>query len=275
LPWELCRDDPIPEAKGLPAYGTSLHRYLWLRDFGEDSPFVAVTPEAPTNAVCRPIEDVAGDQLAPPNPGVGLMLLRVYAPIAFETFADLLGGAPWRGPVHGRSPISLDETTEALTGEQGEAERLFLGRHGRAGRLVETLHPKPRLLADGVEQVCAYVAAQGRPVLNLSGESFRMRLSSPGRGLPALWTAWGRACRRWRRGGAVAAWNEDHLLSAGGPGRDVDLPRRPRRHPWEGHRSDPPSARRWRRGASGACEASPAGSSRPSRRRSRPPRASC
>src|SRR5690606_2355617 len=105
-PWVLCEDDRLLLAKGLPPYSTSLHRYLYVKEAGEETGFVAVTPNAPESAqtLLRPLEEVLGGQktLAPLNPGGGLMLVRTYSPLGYETFVDLVGGAPAEGLAHGR-----------------------------------------------------------------------------------------------------------------------------------------------------------------------------
>src|SRR5205807_1062547 len=46
-PWVLCRDEAALAAAGLPPYGSTLHRYLYLPKQGPKSAFIPVTPEAP------------------------------------------------------------------------------------------------------------------------------------------------------------------------------------------------------------------------------------
>jgi hypothetical protein len=80
---------------------------------------------------------------------------------------------------------------DLATARPGEAAggRLFLGAHGHWGRLVEGFHLKLRLLADAVAASRALAEAHQRPLLNLSAESFRVKLGTPGEGLPFLWGA--------------------------------------------------------------------------------------
>ena len=194
LPWALCRDDALLSAKGLPPYSSSLHRYLHLAELGSESPFVPLREDAPRNESCRDMElPTTGDEeLIPFNAGGGLMLVRTHGPIGLEAFCELLGGAEWTGLLHGRSPVQLDASTAALdkaattTAAEG---RLFLGPHGRAGRFVETFHLKLRMFADAVTQVRHAVAQQDRPVLDLTADSFQVRLGPLGQALPFLWTA--------------------------------------------------------------------------------------
>jgi len=192
--WTLCQDDALLADKGLPPYSASLHRYLCLPSEGKDSLFVPVTPEAPTNQNTRTLADVTRELRGaiPLNPGAGLMLVREFNPVGYEAFADLLSGGSWEGVLHGRSPVAagisaidLNEADPALP----LGGRLFMGEHGRWGRIIETLHLKLRLLADAVSAVRWVAMQHQRPLLNLSAESFQIELGQPGRGLPFLWTA--------------------------------------------------------------------------------------
>jgi len=191
-PWTLCQDDHLLLERGLPAYSSSLERYLYLP--GDTSTFVPVTPEAPTNENTRPLQDLLREhgELIELNPGAGLMMVREFCPVEYEAYVDLLGGGSWEGLLHGRSPIKVGTGARELN----EADpglplggRLFLGEHGRWGRILETFHLKLRLLSDAVVAVRAMAEAHQRPLLNLSAESFQIRLGKPGRGLPFLWTA--------------------------------------------------------------------------------------
>jgi len=126
------------------------------------------------------------------NPSGGLMLVRRLDPVGYEAFVDLLSGGSWDGVLHGRTPLpagvgprELNQADPALP----LGGRLFLGQHGRWGRLVETFHLKLRLLADALHAVRTFVTHQQRPLLNLSAEGFRVQMGRPGCGLPYLWTA--------------------------------------------------------------------------------------
>ena len=193
-PWTLCTDDALLASKGLPPYSTSLHRYLYLPALGEGTTLVPTTPHAPTNDHTRSMAEMLrehGDYV-PLNPGGGLLLARTLSPIGYEAFVDLLSGAGWDGVLHGRTPLALGSQYEELrdvASGQPVAGCLFLGEHGRWGRMVETFHLKLHLLADAVAGVRAMVEHHQRPLLNLTADSFQIRLGEPGRGLPFLWTA--------------------------------------------------------------------------------------
>ena len=193
-PWTLCCDDELLTARGLPPYSTSLHRYLYLPGAGDTTSFVPVTPEAPTSDATRSMAEMLREhgEFIPLNPGGGLMLVRELSPIGYEAFADLLSGASWDGVLHGRTPVQLGARFKELKEADPAlpiAGRLFLGEHGRWGRIVEAFHLKLHLLADAFTSVRAMVQQHQRPLLNLSAESFQVRLGDPGRGLPFLWSA--------------------------------------------------------------------------------------
>ena len=192
-PWELCTENRLLIDKGLPEYGSSLHRYLYIRELGANSKFVPVTSGAPeTGDTVSQASITANNRTAPLNAGGGLMLVRSYSPIGFEDFLDLLSGVPWTGRQHGKAPLSLGPTETALkaTDLASPADGLlFLAAYGRWGRVVETFHLRLRLLADAFRAVRAAVCHNQRPLLNLTADSFQVMLSEPGSGLPFLWTA--------------------------------------------------------------------------------------
>ncbi len=229
-PWRLCEDDALLEAKGLPPFSTSLHRYLYLPEEGEKGILVPATPDAPTNENTRSPEDALRDyrEMVPLNPCGGLMLVRSFSPLGYEAFVEVLSGGSWEGLLHGRtavpagvSPYELNEADPALP----LGGRLFLGQHGRWGRIVETFHLKLRLLADAVAAVRATVEAHQRPLLNVGAESFQVELGRPGRGLPFLWTA---RCVLADPGEAIAlplaASDASYYLRAGSPATSVYRP---------------------------------------------------
>ncbi len=194
--WRLCRDDAVLQKAGLAPYSGTLHRYLFLPESGAEGPFVAATEGAPAGAGARvkPAAEITGGRsdLVPLNPAGGMVLARAYSPITYEAFVDLLGGSAWRGVAHGKSVLDLELTMRA--GAQGAADHLtegglFLGQQGRHGRLLESFHLRLRALADAVAAVRSLVRDTQRPLLNVSAESFQVRLGEPARGLPYLWTA--------------------------------------------------------------------------------------
>ena len=197
--WELCRDDVLLKGRKLPTYSGSLHRYLYIPSLAAESPMIPVTPDAPGGEGVLSITEITGGRrgLLALNAGAGLMMVRRHCPIRLEPFIDLLSGGSWDGVFHGRSILNLGATGEALKNSNPDLTSsgwLFLARHGQAGRIVEALHLKLRLLADVAEAVRRVSAASQRPMLNLSADSFQVRLAPPGAGLPFLWTARALVC---------------------------------------------------------------------------------
>jgi hypothetical protein len=205
--WQLCRDDAKLTAAALPPYGNSLHRYLFLPERADDSPFVPVTPGAPTSPRTIPAVPATAT-LIPLNPAGGLMMVCGCEGLPLEDFLDMLAGTSIdpaiaaAGPAAPPIPIPPDPRAAALPAAPAGTSTatpparpvdpadgwLYLGDHGRCGRMAETFHLKLRALADAVDAVRADLARTRLPLLNLSAESFRVTLGQPGRGLPLLWT---------------------------------------------------------------------------------------
>ena len=192
--WTLCRDESLLQQKELPSFAGSLHSYLYVPALGKDSRFVPVSSEAPTNASTHPFSEICGNhaRMVSFNPGSGLMLVKKYFPIGLEAFADILSGAAWDGLKHGRAEFQLDEQLNALRKKEAVINidgRLFLETHSQYNRLIETFHLKLRLIADVVSSVHSMVRHLQRPLLNISPDSWQIKLGEPARGLPFLWTA--------------------------------------------------------------------------------------
>ncbi|HUO10727.1 MAG TPA: hypothetical protein VM008_20670 [Phycisphaerae bacterium] len=198
--WALCTDDAVLAGKGLPPYSSSLHRYLYVAGDAK-SPLIPVTPNAPTNAGTAPLSEITGPKgsLIPISTG-GLLLVRTYAPAPLDAFFDLLSGGTWEGILSGRAAVHLNNLNELLENKDGGSAaaaadgRLFLGKHGKWGRLIETFHLKLRLLADCFSAVRALTAQTQRPFLNLTAQSFQVNVDATGgagiaHSLPFLWTA--------------------------------------------------------------------------------------
>jgi len=191
--WCLCKDDALLHAAGLPAYSTSLFRYL--QDLGDQNsrlvPIVAGAPENERTAAAATAFKNS-DQLLPFNLHCGLMAARSFAPLPFEDYADVLGGKGWAGVDNSEVPLMFNDAYRALEDpakvQQGGAH-LFLGAHGRAGRLLETFHLKLQLVTEVVGLVRRFVQRQQLPFLNLASDSFRVKLNSTGAGLPYFWAS--------------------------------------------------------------------------------------
>jgi hypothetical protein len=207
--WTLCRDDGLLLRAGLPPYTSTLERYLYLPEVGAETPFVPVTATAPMNGRCKPLKEIApkasnGQPGAAFNPGAGLLMVRHYAHMRFESYVDLLAGAGWTGVWHGTSQVDIDHSVKKPTSgiwtpqqlAQGGAPQtnilseggLFLGQQGKYGRVTESLHLKLRAVADVLLAARSFSLETQRPLLNLRPESLQVRLGEPAPGLPYLWT---------------------------------------------------------------------------------------
>ncbi len=191
--WVLCESDSLLTKKGLPPFSTSIHRYLYQKAAGEGSALVPVSAEAPTNDNTKPMTEITGGkkELVPFNAGGGLMLVRTYSPLSYEAFVDFVGGGISEGIAHGKSSLHLRSDAPTGNGEGSLTTDgwLYLGKHGKSGRLLETLHLKLRAMADAVATLRFVVKEHQRPLLNVSSDSFQARLAEGGSGLPTLWTA--------------------------------------------------------------------------------------
>ena len=191
--WELCQDEALLQAAGLPRFGSSLFRYLYVRESSE-SGFIPVVAGGPGNKATRPVAEAVGSVSAgvPFNLQAGLLMAQRHSPVSYEEFANLLGGKPWKGLEHGKRVLTFNGVYANLADNdqmQQSGSHLFLGGQGRSGRLVETFHLKLHLFVEALSSVRQFVAQQQLPFLNLASDSFRVRLQAVGTRLPFLWTA--------------------------------------------------------------------------------------
>lgn len=190
--WQLCRDEGVLQQKDLPSYGGSLHRYLYLPLPAGEAQLVPVTPGAPTNSHTKPLSDVLneGPGLAGFNQHAGLMLARKYFPLSLEHVVDALSGAPLDGLRHGRTVVPTGERQDRDTcRDSASGSGFLLGSRGTHGRLLEVFYLKLRLLLGAVRSVYRVVCDLQQPLLNISAESFRVRMEDLESALPAFWTA--------------------------------------------------------------------------------------
>ncbi|MFG0326006.1 MAG: hypothetical protein ACF8SC_01880 [Phycisphaerales bacterium JB037] len=198
----LCEDEGLLKEMGLPGYGTTLARYLWSPELGLDQRFVAATSGTPVEGSARRIEEIVPEDagLVAFNPAAGRIAVRQLAALSYEDLLDVLGGGDWEGPRHGRLAAPFQSANNGSgnggggNGQTGAdhlrpATEFLLHRQGTRGRLIEALHLKLRAWAMAVESAWAATAATGRPLLNLTAESFRVDLAEPGVGLPAWWAS--------------------------------------------------------------------------------------
>ncbi len=191
-PWRVCCDEGVLSARGLPGYGTSLHRYGWVESLGEDSPMVVLTAGGPLNSGVRPVEEVVGGGLLPWNLGGGLLMVRAWSPFGFDQIMGHLKGVETEGFRHGKTLLDVGQLTgmEAEDAMQPRSDGwLMCARHSASERMLESLYLRLKLIGDAIEQVRAVTRATQRPILDLGPGSFQVRLGEPGCGLPFLWTA--------------------------------------------------------------------------------------
>jgi len=189
-PWELCLDDALLEAHGLPRYSTSLMRYLYVRS-ASNPVFLPMTNRSLRNESTREPAEVLGPVI-PLNADGGLMMAQKFSPLSLENYVDLLGGQAWKGIEEGNKVFKLEGVYRTLQNsdliQQGGAH-LFLGKRGNAGRLIEIFYLKLNLLLQIFQLVQDFVRHEQLPFLNLSADSFRVSLAETGTGLPFLWSA--------------------------------------------------------------------------------------
>ncbi|MCG3124841.1 MAG: hypothetical protein GIKADHBN_03338 [Phycisphaerales bacterium] len=180
--WLLCEDDGLLASRGLPAYGSTSHRYLFVPELGNETFFVPVTKDAPQNDRCLTAEEAigAGPGKVGLNIGAGLMLVRDWQGLSLDSHVDQLGG---------EKVVSAATPASANGSVYGTGLGPGLLAVGRAGRLLETLHLKLRLVVDAVEAVRDAVRVSGAPLLNVSAENFAVLKSPGGGGVPSGWTA--------------------------------------------------------------------------------------
>jgi len=190
-PFVLCTEDAPLAGAGLPTYTSSLHRYLWNGPGIERPVFVAATNDAPAPGGVKSRSEAFPD-LSPINPGGGFLLVRSFCPLRLTEFADLLAGKSWPGfscdrvSFHPGGAYSQLGDAEMLVQRGGH---LFTGRNGGASQLQELFHLKMNLILQALTQTREAIRSQQLPILNLSADSFRVRLSETGTGLPIFWTA--------------------------------------------------------------------------------------
>ncbi len=185
--WSLCKDEALLARKGVPGYAGSVSRHLYQPEMGEESPLlpldvVGADPEAMGVGSARDVAAVNG--------GGGLMMVRRYAPLSYEQYVDAITGVEGEA---GPADALLQGIAAASMGGSGGPVRsggwLNTSAAGTRARLVESLHLKLMLLAGAVAAVRSTLAGTQVPMLNITGRSFRVRLTGGAATLPLWWTA--------------------------------------------------------------------------------------
>ena len=172
--WALCDDEAALAAKGLAPYSTTLQRTLWTGT--PDGPFVGASD------VERIQAELLGGRtdLLALNPQAGRLMIRRHALASWREAIDAInqrkeGATRTMPPALGRS-------------SQQSGPTLLADRRGEPIRAVESLHLNLSLLAGALIEAKRTTQQLGRPMLNLTDESFRVAYRA-GSALPVLWTA--------------------------------------------------------------------------------------
>lgn len=193
--WVLCREDRLLEDAGLPAYSTSAARYLYLPDAPDGSKrFLPVTEGAPAGPATMEPEAVFGDPAVrvPVNPWAGFVLVRRFVPTTLREYVEVLNGRPWDEV--SRYPDVLPETLCGsvlldAASRRPDQGRLFVAHHGLGVRLLETLYLKLLVFQSALAELRDATRALGRPLLNVTEESFRVVFGMASPEAPFLWSA--------------------------------------------------------------------------------------
>ncbi|HTE91502.1 MAG TPA: hypothetical protein VK639_21310, partial [Terriglobales bacterium] len=193
--WELCQDDQLLRGAGLPEFHTTIQRYLYLPEAGDEKRFLRVMPDAPRNEfTLEPEKAIDGfDNWVPFNPTGGLLMMTKHFPFALLDYVNLLTE---RSPAMLAScnssfklPSVYAENSEDAHALLAGSASLYWGFGGAKGRLLETFHLKLQLWAELLQLVRAAVEELKQPLLSIEPDSFRIRWGEAGLGLPVLWTA--------------------------------------------------------------------------------------
>lgn len=192
--WQLCRDDALLQAAGLPVYSTSPFRYLYQPTATSAKNFIVVSSNAPVNDRVLPLDTLkAGpDVIDIFNPAAGLLLVQRFAPLDLESFLQILEGRPWTESDPNASILPLRGPYVDLRAWSGQPKGLPFLLHSagtEADHLNEVFFLRLSLLLGVFKQVQSYVAAHQLPLLNLSPASFRLSIPDVGEQFPALWAA--------------------------------------------------------------------------------------
>lgn len=225
--WQLCRDDPHLLQAGLPAYSSSLARYLTAPGGAAGSGFLPATKSSVINENTVEFSS-AFPQAAPWTPfnaACGLMEVRRFHPLGYEEYVDVLSGHPWRGLRRQGQLLELNDSWPAVGELAGAQPSLFLAAATWESRLAEVFYLKLHLFSQVLRWVRQITRRTQLPFLNLGGDSFRVRFESPHGALPLGWCA---RCNLLQPGQAVALRARDagqrFFIRLGGPAQSIYLP---------------------------------------------------
>ena len=199
-PWsgarlQLCTDERLLADAGLPGYAASPHRYLHGPDADAAAArFFRVRPDAPANERTVDLTAALPDAVQAPTLGLdgAAVVVRRFAPLSVEEFSDVAGGRAYKGMDNARRIFRVPGVYRLLEDEDAMrcgSAHLFTVAQGRTGRLAEAIYLKLQITSQLLRRVRDHTAQNQLPFLNLTAESFRVRLGATGFGLPFLWTA--------------------------------------------------------------------------------------
>ncbi len=182
--WALCRDEGLLARKSVPGYATTTSRHLFQPEMGEETPLLPLDVVGLDPAAMG----VGGAaEIANFNGGGGMMMVRPYAPLSYEQYIDAITGVVGEA---GSPDVLLASIAAAARGQSGKRGGwLNLSAAGTPARLIESLHLKLMILAGAVASVRSAVATTQTPLLNVTAQSFRVRLARGAGTLPLWWTA--------------------------------------------------------------------------------------
>jgi hypothetical protein len=182
---ELCTDDKLLADNSLPVYSASVARFLYNRQTGEIA--AKVVDETGKRCNQSQIAELTGTSLSGGriffNIGCGYILLRKHDSLGLD---DLL-------ECYKTKSFLLSEKTEDWQKIVAKEEcrsynpELFLNTRKDIAKETEILHLKTILFKEMLEAVAAATVRISRPILNLSPESWRVRILRS-RHLPSMWS---------------------------------------------------------------------------------------
>lgn len=189
--WRLCADSALLAQYGLPAYGTTHHRYLCEMTGSGAFRFAPLLPDAPSNEHTVPISEGLGldEDRFLLHDGGRLALLHPLGS-SLESHIDALSSldSP-HGPPLGEPGCRPNALADPSPRQESGEGWLFTSNSRLGVSLVERAYLKLRLFEQMVRVVRETVTRRGAPLLDLGWDSFRVSMLSPGQGVPAFWTA--------------------------------------------------------------------------------------
>ncbi len=184
-PLRLCKDDDLLKNQGHLTYNGSLARYIYNDD--EMKPVVKVCDQSGSNCGQKEIAAVLGINFASGvlfNPACGYIMLRKHDSLSLN---DLIG-------IYNRKGFSVPEAElewkrHFAISEFSEYDHfeLFLNNKSSSKKNREVLHLRAMLFNEILAAALCVTQKISRPLLNLSTDSWRIRLL-PVKHLPAMWT---------------------------------------------------------------------------------------